>query len=80
MNDSDGWLKDELLHAFYDVIEDFNTGTIDEETFKERLLRLAKRYERRFINKELRETKKICSDSLDFFSLPEILRPMAFLN
>jgi hypothetical protein len=46
MNDSDSWLKDELLHAFYDVIEDFNTGTIDEETFKERLLRLAKRYER----------------------------------
>jgi hypothetical protein len=58
MNDSDSWLKDELLHAFYDVIEDFNTGTIDEETFKERLLRLAKRYERRFINKELRENQE----------------------
>jgi hypothetical protein len=55
MNDSDSWLKDELLQAFYNVIDDFKSSTIDEKTFKERLLRLAERYERRFMDKELRE-------------------------
>jgi hypothetical protein len=55
MNDSDSWLKDELLQAFYTVIDDFKSSTIDEKTFKERLLRLAERYERRFMDKELRE-------------------------
>ena len=55
MNDSDSWLKDELLQAFYNVIDDFKSGTIDEKTFKERLLTLAERYERRFMDKELRE-------------------------
>jgi len=53
MNDSDSWLKDELLQAFYNVIDDFKSGTIDEKTFKERLLTLAERYERRFMDKEL---------------------------
>lgn len=55
MNDSDSWLKDELLQAFYNVIDDFKSGTIDEKTYNERLLRLAERYERRFMDKELRE-------------------------
>jgi len=55
MNDSDSRLKDELLQGFYNVIDDFKSGTIDEKTFKERLLRLAERYERRFRDKELRE-------------------------
>jgi len=55
MNDSDSRLKDELLQAFYNVIDDFKSGTIDENTFKERLLRLAERYEHRFMDKELRE-------------------------
>jgi len=55
MNDSDSQLKDELLQGFYNVIDDFKSGTIDEKTFKERLLRLAERYERRFMDKELRE-------------------------
>jgi len=55
MNDSDSRLKDELLQAFCNVIDDFKSGTIDEKTFKERLLRLAERYERRFMDKELRE-------------------------
>ena len=55
MNDSESWLKDELLQAFYNVIDDFKICAIDEKTFKERLLRLAERYERRFLNKELKE-------------------------
>ena len=55
MNDSDSWLKDELLQAFYNVIDDFKSGTIDDKTFKESLLRLAERYERGFMDKELRE-------------------------
>jgi hypothetical protein len=58
MNDSDSWLKDELLQAFYNVIDDFKNSTIDEKTFKERLLRLAERYERRFMDKELRAKQK----------------------
>ena len=58
MNDTDGWLKDELLQAFFDVIEGYKTGAISEETFKERLLRLAERYERGFMNKELREKQE----------------------
>jgi hypothetical protein len=58
MNDSDSRLKDELLQGFYNVIDDFKSGTIDEKTFKERLLRLAERYERRFMDKELREKQE----------------------
>ena len=58
MNDSDSRLKDELLQGFYNVIDDFKSGTIDEKTFKERLLRLAERYERRFMDKELRENQE----------------------
>jgi hypothetical protein len=58
MNDTDAWIKDELLQAFYNVTEDLKTGVISEETFKERLLRLAERYERRFLNKELKENQE----------------------
>ena len=58
MNDSESWLKDELLQAFYNVIDDFRSGTIGEETFKETLLRLAERYERRFMHKELKADQK----------------------
>ncbi len=57
MNNSDSWLKDELLQAFYNVIDDFKNGTIDEKTFKELLMKLAERYERRFMGKELRENQ-----------------------
>jgi hypothetical protein len=46
MDTSDYWLKEELLQAFYSVIDDYRTGSIPEEQFKERLLRLAERYER----------------------------------
>ncbi len=51
MNTSDCWIQDELLQLFYTTVEDFKTGTISEETFKEKLLKLAKRYERNFIGK-----------------------------
>jgi hypothetical protein len=58
MNDSDSWLKDELLEAFYNVIDDFKTSTIDEKTFQERLLKLAERYEHRFMDKETRDNQE----------------------
>lgn len=48
MNDSDNWIREELLQAFYEVVNDFKTGLIDEIMFKERLARLAGRYERSF--------------------------------
>lgn len=58
MNSSDNWLKDELLQAFYNVIDDFKTGLIDDGTFKERLLRLAERYRRTFLDKEVKADQK----------------------
>ncbi len=37
---------------FYSVVYDFRSGLIGEDAFKERILRLAERYERSFIKKE----------------------------
>ena len=48
MNDSDYWIKEELLQAFYSVVNDFQIGLIDDVMFKDRLMRLAERYERSF--------------------------------
>ena len=53
MSDSDNWIKDELLQAFYAVVDDFKNSVIEEDVFKERLLRLAERYERRTGKKDL---------------------------
>jgi hypothetical protein len=58
MNDSDNWIRNELLQAFYAVIDDFRNGVIDDTLFKERLLRLAERYERRLVKKELNIEQK----------------------
>ena len=58
MNTSENWIKDELLQAFYAVVDDFRAGTINEEMFKDRLLRLAKRYERVIGKKELNVNQK----------------------
>jgi hypothetical protein len=58
MSDSEIWIKDELLQLFYTIVDDFKTGTINEDTFKERLLRLAERYERSFIKKEVSVNQK----------------------
>jgi len=52
MDTSDCWIKDELLQLFYTIVVDFRTGVISEETFREKLLRLAERYERSFVKKE----------------------------
>ncbi len=52
METSDSWIKDELLQLFYTIVNDFRMGEIGEETFKERLLRLAERYERGFVRKD----------------------------
>jgi hypothetical protein len=46
MNDSDHWIKEELLQAFYSVVNDFQSGIIDDVMLKDRLMRLAERYER----------------------------------
>jgi hypothetical protein len=53
MNTSENWIMDELLQAFYAVVDDFRAGTINEDMFKDRLLRLAERYERVIGKKEL---------------------------
>ena len=46
MGDTKTLLNEELVEAFYFVISDFKVGLIDEATLKERLFRLAERYER----------------------------------
>ncbi len=52
MNTADSWIKDELLQLFYTIVDDFRTGVISEDSFKERLVRLAERYERSFVKRE----------------------------
>ncbi len=52
MNTADDWIKDELLQLFHAIVDDFRTGAIGEDTFKERLMRLAERYERSFVKRE----------------------------
>ncbi len=46
MDNVNGSVKEELLEAFYFLISDNRLGLIDDTTLKERLLRLAERYER----------------------------------
>ena len=46
MDNGNGSVKEELLEAFYFLISDHRLGLIDDATLKERLLRLAERYER----------------------------------
>ena len=46
MNEIQGWILEELIEAFYNVITDFRHGIIDDNTMKEKLLKLAERYER----------------------------------
>jgi hypothetical protein len=52
VNNSDEWIKDELLQLFHTTVDDFRKGIIDDATFKESLLRLAERYERSFVKNE----------------------------
>ncbi len=52
MDNADYWIKDELLQLFYAIVDDFRTGVIGEDAFKERLVRLAERYERSFVKRE----------------------------
>jgi hypothetical protein len=58
MSSSDDWIKDELLQLFYATAVDFRTGMIDAETFVEKVLRLAERFERTFVEKERATNQK----------------------
>lgn len=58
MKTSDNWIKDELLELFYAIVDDFKKGFIDEEAFREKILRLSERYERSFVNKDLQKVQK----------------------
>ena len=58
MNAPDDWIKDELLQLFHTIADDFRTGAIDEGTFRERILRLAERYERSFVKRDLTAGQK----------------------
>jgi len=52
-------LNEELVEAFYIAISDFRIGLISDETLKERLFRIAERYER--------NTLKISEKQKDLF-------------
>jgi len=43
---------EELLQMLHSIVEDFKCGAVDEIAFKERIIRLAERYERSFVRKE----------------------------
>lgn len=58
MSNSESWLMEEMLQLFYTTVDDFRSGVIDQETFKERLMKLAERYERSFVKKGLSKTQK----------------------
>lgn len=46
MTEANKAIQEELLEAFYLVINDFKLGIIDESILKERLFSLSERYER----------------------------------
>ncbi|TAL27629.1 MAG: hypothetical protein EPN94_01185 [Nitrospirae bacterium] len=58
MNTSDNWIKDDILQLFHSIADDFKNASIDEQAFRERILRLAERYERTFVKKELSVNQK----------------------
>lgn len=55
MSTDDGRMEKEILEAFYSVVDDFRTGVIDDETLKEKVLMLAKRYDRHFKKETMRK-------------------------
>ena len=46
MNDGSGWIEKELLETFYLIVEEFKTGSIDENMFHDRIYKIAERYGR----------------------------------
>lgn len=58
MSNSESWLMEEMLQLFYTTVDDFRSGVIDQETFQERLVKLAERYERSFVKKDLSKSQK----------------------
>ena len=46
MNDGSGWVEKELLETFYLIVEEFKTGSIDENMFHDRIYKIAERYGR----------------------------------
>jgi len=46
MNAGSGWVEKELLETFYLIVEEYKTGAIDENTFHDRIYKIAERYGR----------------------------------
>ena len=46
MTAGSGWVEKELLETFYLIVEEFKTGSIDENTFHDRIYKIAERYGR----------------------------------
>jgi hypothetical protein len=46
MSDGSGWVEKELLETFFMIVEEFKTGSIDENTFHDRIYKIAERYGR----------------------------------
>ncbi len=46
MSADSGWVEKELLETFYLIVEEFKAGSIDENTFHDRIYKIAERYGR----------------------------------
>ncbi len=46
MSAGSGWVEKELLETFYLIVEEFKTGSIDENMFHDRIYKIAERYGR----------------------------------
>jgi hypothetical protein len=58
MNPQLQWIEREILDAFYTISIDFRSGTIDDNTLKERILQAARRYERALGSEEVHSRHK----------------------
>jgi hypothetical protein len=46
MNIASGWFEKDLLETFYLIVEEYKNGSIDEQTFFDRIYTIAERYGR----------------------------------
>jgi len=46
MSTGSGWVEKELLETFYLIVEEYKAGSIDENTFHDRIYKIAERYGR----------------------------------
>ena len=53
MNISSGWFEKELLETFYLIVEEYRSGTINQDVFFDKIYTIADRYGRSLGNEEV---------------------------